>query len=225
MLAQASHAAIITIANLDPTDNFMSGGFTTTVTGTTPRNIAFAGTFDMDGGGTNDTLTFDITYEYYSGSSYSGTDVTLGTPSAANINNQNWGNPTFTGGDTLALLVSNIAYSSGEADGTTVVFDGYTGIRKIDNGAGAVDFAIGGLTGATVVTGPAGNGDLNISSLGNATQLYITSETGNGSVRLRDLDLQFSTVTAVPEPSSFALLGVLGCFAASRRRRLTKSAG
>lgn len=230
-LVQTSNASVININNLDPTDGFSSGGFTLSVTtsGTT-HTLAFtnSGATDLDGGGTNDTLTFELVYDYYSGSSFSGVSpnatVTLGTASAGNTNNQNWGASNFAGGNTLSLLVQNISYSDGEGDGDTAVFDGFTGIRKVEGGgtgAGAADFAIGGLTGATIVTSPPVSGDLDISSLGSISQLFVTSQAGNGNARLRDLDLQFSTVpAAIPEPSTISIfgLGIAGLFA--RRRRI-----
>jgi hypothetical protein len=157
-LTQTSNASIVSILNLDPAAGTY-GDFTASISGG-PKTVTISftngGATDLDGGGTNDTLAFDMVYELYFDSSYTGTSpnatVTLGTAANPTATGQNWGVGNFSGGRTLSLLVQNINYTSGEADGTTAVFDGFTGIRKIDNGAGAVDLAIGGITGATIVT-------------------------------------------------------------------------
>ena len=223
-LSQTSNADIVNILNLDPTAG--SGVFSTTVStvGTT-HTVSFTGTDDFDGGGTNDTLTFDMVYEFHTGSSYSGTSpnvtTNLGTAALPTSSGQNWGDNTFGGGDTLSLLVQNIVYIDGEMDGNIAVFDGFTGINPIDfNDLGSIDLAVGGaLTGQTIVATPGGSGDIDLTSLGNSAQLFLTSDTGNGNIRLRDLDLQFSTI-AVPEPSTFSLFGLAVVGLISRRRRV-----
>ena len=223
-LSQTSNADIVNILNLDPTAG--SGVFSTTVStvGTT-HTVSFTGTDDFDGGGTNDILTFDMVYEFHTGSSYSGTSpnvtTNLGTAALPTSSGQNWGDNTFGGGDTLSLLVQNIVYIDGEMDGNIAVFDGFTGINPIDfNDLGSIDLAVGGaLTGQTIVATPGGSGDIDLTSLGNSAQLFLTSDTGNGNIRLRDLDLQFSTI-AVPEPSTFSLFGLAVVGLISRRRRV-----
>ena len=221
-LSQTSNADIVNILNLDPTAG--SGVFSTTVStvGTT-HTVSFTGTDDFDGGGTNDILTFDMVYEFHTGSSYSGTSpnvtTNLGTAALPTSSGQNWGDNTFGGGDTLSLLIQNIAYTDGEMDGNAIVFNGFTAIREVDLGAGSINVAVGGaLTGQTIVATPDG-GDIDLSSLGNSAQLFLTSDAGNGNIRLRDLDLQFST-TAVPEPSTFTMLGLAIVGLISRRHRV-----
>lgn len=222
-LSQTSNADIVNILNLDPTAG--TGVFSTTVnTVGTTHTVSFTGTDDFDGGGTNDTLTFDMVYEFYTGSSYSGTSpnvtTNLGTAALPTSSGQNWGDNTFGGGETLSLLIQNIVYTDGEMDGDAIVFNGFTAIRQVEIGAGSVDVAVGGaLTGQTIVATPSGNTDIDLSSLGNSAQLFLTSDAGNGNMRLRDLDLQFSTI-AVPEPSTFSMLGLAIVGLISRRRRM-----
>ncbi|MCP5536221.1 MAG: hypothetical protein H7A51_08315 [Akkermansiaceae bacterium] len=159
-------------------------------------NTVYATTTDFDGGGTDDTLTFDVVYDYYTGSTFSAGTLTLGTAATPQSGGLNWGDNTFDSGDTLSLLVQNISYTSGEADGTTVAFAGFTGLRRVDVDSTTFDTYVGGaLTGQSTVSST-GAGELDISALGSSAQLYFTSGgTGNGNtIRLRDLDMRFNTV-------------------------------
>ncbi len=225
ILPLSASADIINIANLAPNDsgNIVSG-FTVSggaLVGST-RTFTLTQTGDLDSGTLDDTLSFDLIYNAYTGSTFSGGDVTLGTASTPNVNNVNWHNNNFTTGNTLSLEVANISYADGEGD-ETAVFNGFTSIRSISFGAGPttpagdIDYYVG-LVGATTVTGDP-TFTPSLTSNGTSPTLFFTA--ANGPVRLRDIDLQFETVTAaVPEPSSFALIGgVFACFAVSRRRR------
>ena len=230
LFGSSAQAGIININDLAPNDlgNTISG-FTVSggaLVGST-RTFTLTQTGDLDGGALDDTLSFNLIYEAYTGSTFSAGDVTLGAASAPNVNNVNWHNNNFTTGNTLSLEVANISYTDGEGD-ETVAFDGFTSIRSISFGAGPttpagnIDYYVG-LVGATTVTGDP-TFTPSLTSNGTSPSLFLTAS--NGPVRLRDLDFQFQTVAvAVPEPSSIALLcGGLGVLAMRRRRHSKASA-
>ncbi|MEP4077291.1 PEP-CTERM sorting domain-containing protein [Haloferula sp.] len=214
--ALASQAALITIDNIDPVAGSYSD-FTSTGTG---DSFSLTRTFDFDGGGTDDTLTFTLTRTTYATGTIAGLNVTVGAVNAGG-NTVNWYS-NFGDAESIQLVVSGITYTSGEADGTTVVFDGFQGIGRTNftSGTGAgnaeIDYHVHtGPVGSTIITNTGGTHDL--TSAGSSTNVFLTAETGSGGIRLRDVDLQFSTV-AIPEPSSAALLG-LGALALLVRRR------
>lgn len=216
-LTLSANAAVINILNMTAEDTSRSG-FTISVTGTTTKTFSFSQTGDLDGGlGGDDTLTFDLIYEAYTGSTFDGTDVTLGaTQITPNTNNVNFHSNAFEGGNTLFLQVANISYTSGES---TVTFNGFTAIQPTSyasTGDGDFDYYVG-LTGASTVTGDP-TFTPSLTSNGTDPTLYFTSATGQDPVRLRNLDFQFET-SAVPEPSSVALLGLGVAGFMLRRRR------
>ncbi len=119
-VAQTSNASLVLVANRDA-DNHTANGWNSqfsAISGNT-YTITYtnSGLSDLDGGGSNDTMTFDVVYDFYTGSTFSAGTLTLGTPVAPQSNSQNWGDNTFESGNTLSLLVQNISYTSGEADG------------------------------------------------------------------------------------------------------------
>ncbi|MEP2776223.1 MAG: PEP-CTERM sorting domain-containing protein [Luteolibacter sp.] len=219
-LTLSAEAAVINILNMAP-DSTTVSGFTVSggaLVGST-RTFTLTQTADLDGGlGGDDTLSFDLIYEAYTGSTFDGTDVTLGaTQITPNTNNINWHSNTFDGGSTLYLKVANISYTSSDS---TVAFNGFTGIRPANyagTGAGDFDYYIG-LLGATTITGdPTFNASL--TSNGTNPELYFTSAGTQDPVRLRDVDFQFET-SAIPEPTTPAMiLGGLGMLALIRRRQ------
>ena len=87
--AQPASAAdtLITFSTFDASGtgtgyNIVGGGsggasLSTTVGDPTTFSFTLSGT-DLDNGGVNDTLTFDLVYTIYTGSTYDGNDVTLG---------------------------------------------------------------------------------------------------------------------------------------------------
>lgn len=212
----ADGASVISIPNLTADTTGLFAGFTVTrsTVGNT-RTLSFTQTGDLDGGTANDTLSFDLIYEAYTGSMFDGTDVTLGASALPNVNNINWHSNSFTTGNTLSLGISNVVYTDGEGD-DAAVFTGFTAINPSNysgSPAGNIDYYVG-LAGATTVTGdPTFTADLTSSGTG---QLYLTA--AGGPVRLRNLDFAFE-ICPVPEPSSTALFGLAGLGLLARRVR------
>ncbi|MGJ8656616.1 MAG: PEP-CTERM sorting domain-containing protein [Akkermansiaceae bacterium] len=224
-LSMSANAATISILNMSAEDTLTQNsvaktesGFDVTVSALVDgaRTFSFTQTGDLDGGSIDDTLSFNLVYEAYTGSTFDGTDVTLGTASTPNVNNVNWHNNEFTSGNTLSLAVTDIVYTDGEGD-ETLSFDGFTAINPTNYSsavAGDVDYYVG-LLGATTITGdPTFTANLTSSGTG---PLYFTAS--DGPVRLRNLDFQFET-SPIPEPSSTALLGLGFAAFALRRRRV-----
>ena len=220
-LVQVSQAATISINDIAPDDGTFSSF--TSVASTDGNSFTLSRIFDFDEGGTDDTLTFTLTRTTYSGATINGSDIIVGNVNNGG-NNVNWYS-NFGNADSLQLAVSGISYTSGEADGTTVVFDGFQGISRnnFTNAAGLgagtteLDFHVHtGSVGSTIITNSGGFQDL--TSAGNSTNVFFTAEAGSLGIRLREVDLQFSTV-AVPEPSSAVLLGIGGLALILRRRK------
>jgi len=121
-------ASIVNFTTLDANGtqpNSSVGAFTvTTSTSGTSTIYSFTQTGNLDGVGTaNDTLSFDLIYDVYTGSTFDGTNVTLGTPTAYNTGgNIHFMNDYIADPDTNAVeagnscsaSISNIMYTSGE---------------------------------------------------------------------------------------------------------------
>ncbi len=195
-------------------DGANNQGFTltsSTISGTT-RTLTLTKTGDLDGQAiSDDTLTFELIYDAFTGSTLSAGDVSLGTAITPNINNVNWHNNAFTAGNRVSFSIGSVTYTDGEGN-ESAAFNGFTSINPTNyasSPAGNLDYYVG-LVGATTVTG-----DPTFSaSLGGASTVSFTA--AGGPVRLRNLAFSFEIV---PEPSSAILLGLgLSGFTLLRRR-------
>lgn len=219
-LPLSANADLIDIIDLETRDaGTTHNGFTVTGSFSPSGNtytFSFTQTGNLDSGTVDDTLSFDLIYEAYTGSTISGGNVTLGTTQVAPIVTRNWHTGSFDAGETLSLQIANVSYTDGEGDGT-IVFNGFQAITPTsytDTPTGNIDYYVG-LAGATTITDdPTFNADL-LTANGTSTSLFFTA--GGGPVRLRNLDFQFETIT-VPEPSSIMLFGLALSGLAFRRR-------
>ncbi|MEM7391735.1 MAG: Ig-like domain-containing protein, partial [Verrucomicrobiota bacterium] len=104
-------------------------------------------TGDLDGLGTDDTLSFDLRLRTYTGSSFDGTDVNLGTAynvagdTDLNPPNQHFGpNGDIDNNQSFQLSIENISYTQGEGLGWEAAFGGFTAISKY---GGDSDYYVG----------------------------------------------------------------------------------
>ena len=103
-----------------------------------PTIYSFTLINDLDGGGINDTLTFDLVYTLYTGSTISGGNVTLGpTVALSGLTThfgQNYvGEPdinTLQAGDSFSLSIQNINYTDGEGNPDIARFLGFEDMHK-----------------------------------------------------------------------------------------------
>lgn len=153
--------------------------------------------------------------------------ITLGgdvdTHSATELKNSTLSN-RFDDGNAFTVAISTFNVSGG-----TVNFDGFNYIdaSQTDNGSRREGFLIDGTSYVRNESlNGSGDGDVEIGAHGIAISpsvfssgtLSATAIAENG-VRLDGLGWSFTTVTAVPEPSSFLLSGFAGLLIAFRRRR------
>ena len=141
------------------------GEFSVTPSAGDPTTYSFTHTANMDGGTINDTFTFDLVYTMYTGSTFDGNDVTLGSSVALNdFNNphfmNNYVGDTDTNqvaaGDSFTANITNIVYSSGEGfTSPGVSFRGFNTISKFGDGD---DDLLLGTTAATTLAVPTATG-------------------------------------------------------------------
>ncbi|TWT40687.1 PEP-CTERM sorting domain-containing protein [Botrimarina hoheduenensis] len=164
---------------------------------------------DLDGDSTpNDTVTFTLRVAKF------GTDG-----GALRAFNQG----VDTGfGNLNDVEVSMLSWSGTTTDfGAPIVFDGFTGAAA-GMGAGAAFTRNVDINGTTVNLSTTGAGfEFPIAALDFLpvpTVRFDNSGGTGGSIVARHYDLQFSA-SAIPEPSTFVLLGLVACGLAACRRR------
>lgn len=229
--AQLSVDGGVAIGVGDPTLSIARSGSTALRT----FAVTYTGS-DFDGDSNNDTLTFDLTADAFSGGIVSNgglgaSSATIGTTDAAfNIASGpargfSDGNG-ISNGTSIVLTVQNLNLILTGGGSQAAVFTGFTGVSleeddsPSDGGTSATvlghDVVIGSGTG---LDGYTFDEDLNLDFAAMAGPLYVTGA-GDGT----DFDNQFGVgdwdlvVTVVPEPS-VALLGGLGILGLLRRRR------
>jgi len=226
-MASQLSASVVTVSSFDSNLSVNPASeYTVTASLGDPTVFSFTRIGNLDGGTVDDTLSFDLVYTIYTGSSFDGTNLTLGTSVAlADTTNPHFlnnyvndpSNNAVEAGDGFTASITNLSYTSGEGfNSPTATFLGFDEITKF--GGGDTDVYLG-TTGAATQTVASATGTA--ISLGGVTNLTFTAA-GSSGQRWRDLDFSFEVpdaVVAVPEPSSVALLGSLLAGCMLRRRR------
>lgn len=184
-----------------------------------------------------DPLDWDITYNNldFDNDGTANDTVNFTVRASGGANQRAWGQGVDTGFGSLNGVTFSVINVSGTAtdSGETIVFDGFTGGAIGVGGNGDLDRTaeINGQL-ASVTSASTGSFQFVIDAIDfagpAATVLYDNSgdsdfdgngDGGFGAVSARHHDLQFSTIAAIPEPSSIALIGMIGGLIAVRRRR------
>lgn len=213
-----SNAAVVTIEALDLRGGGVFGHANATLT-SGPGNT------------TADPLDWVISYANLDldGDTSANDTVNSTVRASGGTNQRAWGQGVDTGFGNLNGVTFSVINVSGTTtdSGATIVFDGFTGGAIGGGGNGDLDrnAEINGNL-VSVVSADTGSFQFIIDAVDfgtpAATVLYDNSgatTAGFGAVSARHHDLQFSTVPAVPEPSSAVLLGLAGGMLAFRRRK------
>ena len=214
------HAATVSIMALDLRGTGVFGHSNATLI-SGPTNNAVADPIDwvisyanlnLDGDGSaNDTVNFTVR-------------------ASGGTNQRGWGQGVDTGfGNLGAGTTDGVTFSVINVSGTTtdsgdlIVFDGFTGANA-GMGSSAAHTRNVDINGNTVNLSTPGGGfqfdTEGVDFAPTATVLFNNSGGSGGSIVARSHDLQFSTVVAVPEPSSLSIVGLFcGSLALRRRRR------
>ena len=186
------------------------------------HTFLFSTTADLDGGTADDTFSFVLRVEAYTGSTFDAdtSSVTLGLAydltddGLPTTNNQHFGPGwDLDNGQSFILSIESISYSRGESSlDESSSFTGFTNVSKF-GGNGAFHVGTSGVE--TIVT--TANGGLDFA--GPLTDLAVTSTFNNA--RFRDLSFEFNiedSFVVIPEPgTSFLMLSSL--LLLSRRSR------
>lgn len=195
-------ATLISVAGVAPSGSRVSGD-------PLDYELSFA-QLDLDGDGSaNDTVLFTLR----------GTGTNGATPSAFNQG-------TDTGFGNLNGIEFSVVNVSGTTtdSGDSIVFDGFTG-AALGVGGGTASTNTVDINGTTASATLPGGGfafltdEVDFALTSTVTFDNSTRSAATGTVVARHFDLQFSTVSAIPEPSSLAVLGLLGGLVALRRRK------
>ncbi|MDB4541690.1 PEP-CTERM sorting domain-containing protein [Akkermansiaceae bacterium] len=225
-----SNAAVYSVSNLQTrtagpigTDaTLTAGGTIGNNHGGVPLTINFTVTNqDLDGDGNlDDSFTFDLVA---STTNANAIGVSTWGQGLSNSNDSGTGN-AFSSIADVSVTVGSIVGATSIGD--TVIFDGFTAATLASgSGAGTIVDRTVDAGGLTFTMSAADNGGFRFvqdnQSFGSPqSSLDFTNQGGtSGSLVLRTVDLQFSTVPAVPEPSSAVLLGLAGGMLAFRRRK------
>ncbi|NDV62061.1 hypothetical protein G0Q06_06350 [Puniceicoccales bacterium CK1056] len=187
-------------------------------------SFSFANQDLDDGGLSNDTLTWDLRVEGWIGSTFSlvgdGTSsvTALGTTADVGAVNDEFGLQGNTSGtdttarylqpgDTLRFTIENVVLSTDIS--ASIAFDGFDAAWFTTG-----DYILGTGSNLPILSAGANGG----ASIPGTPEVFVLTATTIND-RIRDLDGQF-TVTAVPEPSVFALISGFFAvtFVALRRR-------
>lgn len=171
----------------------------------------------------SDVLNLAFTVNSTTGASYDGVltlaGVTEGGANEVSVNGA--GRVTFVQDgpgvrqDLLTVTVSSLVEST--STGNAITFDGFSTYRMDQFSAAGDSFTFDGVSYTGDIAGGGNNGEevRFFNSLGANGSTF--DRTGTGQFRLGGMGMQF-TVSAVPEPSSFALLGLMGLGFLRRKR-------
>lgn len=177
----------------------------------TYNNLVTLTGLDLDGiGGNNDSFSFTI-----NAAGAANDNSLLNNDGDANTGGLgvNGGSNTAldSPGESITFSAADIAVTADDPN-ISVVFAGFTGLL-VSTDLGGNDYSVNGTNHSVV--------DLDLSATpvsGDMTVAYARA----GTYRIRGVDVQFTVVSAVPEPNSASLVGlaVLGLVARRRRKQV-----